>query len=370
MVELLVVIAIIAMLVGLLIPAVMRAREAGRRTTCLNNQQNIGKAILNYVTSKEKFPPLFSLQPDPNSYNPSPQAVGWVPPMLPYLEQNPLYQAFQANRWKGDLSVPNDGLQNAEVEILICPSRNPTNTPAPLSYVVNAGVQDWYSDTLPLDYKENGLFFDDYAWRPQVLNASYLKPPVTDITYVSKHDGTKMTMMVTENLDALDWIAVETTPLPGPSSPAPKQPTYLPMNRNVKTWWQAFTWIVYQPANTPNWGLKGFAFGTSHFNQPVQGNESDLYWGRPSSAHSGGVIATMAGGHSQFLSDEIDWRVYCLLLSPDSQNVKDSRYPAPYGPSPPAVQFKYPANWYTLQPVPNTPPLPLLKPLTEVDVNP
>ena len=65
LVELLVVITIIAMLVGLLVPAVMAARNAARKTQCMNNQQNLGKGILNYVTSKEKFPPLFSLQPDP-----------------------------------------------------------------------------------------------------------------------------------------------------------------------------------------------------------------------------------------------------------------------------------------------------------------
>ncbi len=63
LVELLVVITIIAMLVALLIPAVMAARNAARKTQCLNNQQNIGKALINYVTSKNKFPPLYSQQP-------------------------------------------------------------------------------------------------------------------------------------------------------------------------------------------------------------------------------------------------------------------------------------------------------------------
>src|SRR5262245_19803565 len=63
LVELLVVIAIIAMLMALLIPAVMSAREAGRKTTCLNNQKQLGTAVIGYATSKEKYPPSFSRQP-------------------------------------------------------------------------------------------------------------------------------------------------------------------------------------------------------------------------------------------------------------------------------------------------------------------
>ena len=56
LVELLVVIAIIAMLMGLLIPAVQMAREAGRRTTCLNNQKQLATAILNYRHREGQVP--------------------------------------------------------------------------------------------------------------------------------------------------------------------------------------------------------------------------------------------------------------------------------------------------------------------------
>ncbi len=121
--------------------------------------------------------------------------------MLPYIEQNPLYQSFQSNAWVG--------LQKAYVELLICPSRNPGSDIAPLSYVVNAGVTDKYFGVAKaqMDFQANGVFFDEYAHQ---YNNAVPKAPTTDVAWIGSHDGTSMTLVLSENLDAKDWITVGT----------------------------------------------------------------------------------------------------------------------------------------------------------------
>ncbi len=145
LVELLVVITIIALLVGLLIPAVLMARNAARKTQCTNNMRNLAQGVLEYHETKMKFPPLYSVQPNstpPYFVGGMPPRVGWVPLILPYIEQKPLYQSFQ----QGPASL--NSLSSANVEMLVCPMREPGGSNiAPLSYVVNAGSTDFFNTT-------------------------------------------------------------------------------------------------------------------------------------------------------------------------------------------------------------------------------
>jgi len=93
-VELLVVIAIIATLIGLLLPAVQSAREAARRTQCMNNVRQICLAVIGHESAKRAFP-AGSTTKEPNLGGP--YYTTWSVDILPFLEQGTLFDAWKAN---------------------------------------------------------------------------------------------------------------------------------------------------------------------------------------------------------------------------------------------------------------------------------
>ncbi len=126
LIELLVVIGVIALLVGLLLPAVQKARESANRISCANNLKQITLAMHHYHLNNEHLPPRCLMD----------NGATWAVLILPYIEQETLH-----NRW--DLSrsyyEQSDEARLTRVPIYFCPSRRTAQTSG---YSVS-GDQPW-----------------------------------------------------------------------------------------------------------------------------------------------------------------------------------------------------------------------------------
>lgn len=120
LVELLVVIAIIAVLLGLLLPAVQKVREAANRMSCQNNLRQIGLALHEFQNQAGVLPSGFvcqTQQPNPNYTAPG---WGWASLILPNIEQNPL--ARLTNFALPVEDPPNLGTRTTILKLYVCPS--------------------------------------------------------------------------------------------------------------------------------------------------------------------------------------------------------------------------------------------------------
>ncbi|MBA4190564.1 MAG: prepilin-type cleavage/methylation domain-containing protein [Planctomycetaceae bacterium] len=145
LIELLVVIAIIAVLIGLLLPAVQKVREAAARMKCGNNLKQLGLALHNYESSQGAYPAL-------GSYSTTSTSDGWSVParLLPYVEQESLQRLI-------DFSISystQPTVTQFRVPILVCPSEvkdqprpDGAITHYPLNYGANAGTWFLYNPT-------------------------------------------------------------------------------------------------------------------------------------------------------------------------------------------------------------------------------
>ena len=242
LIELLVVISIIGVLIGLLLPSVQAAREAARRAQCTNNLKQIGLGLANYESSLGVFPPAYVGDPNasgtafgvsyPDGNRNTLPGFAWGMMTLPYLEQSPLFGAFNLNLpcWAPD----NATAARAQASVFLCPSSAgpsdgfalhrygngdaqapddagpfaPAITFAHSHYVTNAGVnQPWgRSPAYSADFDgaeplPNGLI--------AAINGPFYRNARTRVAAVT--DGLSNTVFVGERTSSLadaTWVGV------------------------------------------------------------------------------------------------------------------------------------------------------------------
>jgi prepilin-type N-terminal cleavage/methylation domain-containing protein len=179
LIELLVVIAIIAILIGLLLPAVQKVREAANRMTCSNKLKQIGLAVHNFQATYGKVP-LAEGVPNgvgnPYGSNINNPAGGYGTTffyLLPYLEQNALYTQANGNSMNVGGTV---------VKAFLCPS-DPTN-----------GTASWGCGVMNGDNIQR----DNFASSCYAANAMVFNPHGTKSIEVQMPDGTANTVMFAE----------------------------------------------------------------------------------------------------------------------------------------------------------------------------
>lgn len=261
LIELLVSIAIIALLIALLLPAIQQTRELARRTQCSNNLKQIGLSLSNYESALRVFPfGVLGVHGTATSANP---LHTWHSQILPYLEQQSLYSAYQYNRTFN--SSVNQQIAITTISTFICPTHPES---APVSglwgqnhYAGNAGTQSGIND---------GLLYPMSAVRRR------------DIT-----DGTSHTLAVGEiGYDLGGWARGALAGGGGGGGGGGGQG----FARAVVRWWKA----------QPNCAKPGFNPPITNCNNGV---ERSLQF---SSFHSGGIHALICDGRVTFFNDNMD----------------------------------------------------------------
>jgi prepilin-type N-terminal cleavage/methylation domain-containing protein/prepilin-type processing-associated H-X9-DG protein len=283
LIELLVVIAIIAILIGLLLPAVQKVRAAAARIKCQNNLKQMALAVHNYHDSNNFFPyAVLDRQPNEST---STYVTGHIL-ILPYLEKDDVAKRWKTNEPRNSTAdTDGDGYTNAMLQSMLipsftCPSMGmPSGTlggaenRAPCSYLFSSGSFDcslypYWSMSMTTPPAFDGAIIPLYS--PATTPTAPLRSP-TNMSSIS--DGTSNTLLIGET-------------------------DFRP--RGVASTEMGGIWA---------YGYIGYSYGST-FHPFNRHNNTTTIYGAFRSEHTGGGNFAMADGSVQFVRDSVDLTVY------------------------------------------------------------
>jgi prepilin-type N-terminal cleavage/methylation domain-containing protein/prepilin-type processing-associated H-X9-DG protein len=362
LIELLVVIAIIAVLIGLLLPAVQAAREAARRIQCVNNMKQIGLAYHNYHSANDAFPPTFTgittgIPGGGSVY----QDEGVLCRLLPYMEQTADYNSINIifgvrgdttgstwdddtmgkNVWAGIWGRINATANITYVNAFLCPSDG--NNGGNNEFLINGQnklicTTDYYWNIGTARFY-NGGKVNGPSYSPGALDPSGNPVANNVIKIATMTDGTSNTAVMSESLQSksgqeLDGLGMVYA---GPD-PATFATTGTPGNPSD---WQAAQYCQ----NTPNlahdyWWKGEFALSGGHniYSHTQTPNRRSCYWTNvgsttpgissdqdyaggaetmvaASSNHPGGVNVLFADGSVKFVKSTVNFMAWYAIAT-------------------------------------------------------
>ncbi|MGF1581863.1 MAG: DUF1559 domain-containing protein [Gemmataceae bacterium] len=334
LIELLVVIAIIAILIGLLLPAVQKVRAAAARMSCSNNLKQIGIAIHNYQDTRMALPPGTTTDQPPWGNTPGRWGTNWHILILPYLEQKNAYDGMRLTNgsgWGGNATHNILQVEGLVVNEYRCPSSPlPKFCAGPHG---GAGRRLQLSNYAGISGAAPNLFpqgtFNETRWvQGNTSTANCCSGGIASfggilhpnsqhsLQQITDSDGTSNTLLVSEQGDYLwtidnsrqawtsggphgmiiGWRYTDTNPNQGQN--------YDARTFNITT--------VRHPINQK----RGWPNAPGHCGQfgvcENTGTNIPL-----NSTHTGGVNALLADGHVRFLSDTTDLGLLAFLATRD-----------------------------------------------------
>ena len=297
LVELLVVIAIISVLAGLLVVGVSAARDQARRLQCTNNQANVVKAMLAYTATNNELPGLVGTKFG--------KEMSWAVFLLPNLEENSFYKLY----------LDGGAISPAKISVFVCPSDIDKREGPVNSYVVNCGEENEdFDSAVHSTHLTCGIFYDKRVGGKSVK--------LDDIK-----SGLGNVILITENLQATAWFS---SPVQEPSTLTAPQCWYYESDT-------AFTPPSGRQSRTGGavgdigfrWSADGDQTLKINANRkPDIANPEGMYrFARPSSNHTGVVIAAYADGHVATVNDDIDPEVYLKMCEPETSSGHDHHHP-------------------------------------------